>query len=228
MNLTLQTIPSTVVSELLANTSIDGVVLDTEHGVFNNETLFNCIQIVTSLGKRCFVRVTHLDKQLVRMCLDSGCTGLIFSTVESKQQARDIIDYCSYPNHGGSRGCGLVRENNWDVKNLASKKPIIIAQIETKTAIDNLDDILLPDFNFYIVGPYDVSNSLGCPAQWDDDLYKQSMNKINGKIPSSKLGMFIVTKSDIESYDGKSLGVRIWGMDALFIRDSITEIINRV
>ena len=228
MNLTLQTIPSTVVSELLANTSIDGVVLDTEHGGFNNETLFNCIQIVTSLGKRCFVRVTHLDKQLVRMCLDSGCTGLIFSTVESKQQARDIIDYCSYPNHGGSRGCGLVRENNWDVKNLASKKPIIIAQIETKTAIDNLDDILLPDFNFYIVGPYDLSNSLGCPAQWDDDLYKQSMNKINGKIPSSKLGMFIVTKSDIESYDGKSLGVRIWGMDALFIRDSITEIINRV
>ena len=39
MNLTLQTIASPIVSELLANTKIDGVVLDTEHGVFNNETL---------------------------------------------------------------------------------------------------------------------------------------------------------------------------------------------
>jgi 2-keto-3-deoxy-L-rhamnonate aldolase RhmA len=47
MHLTLQTIPSPIISELLTYSNLDGIVLDTEHGYFNNETLYACIQIIT-------------------------------------------------------------------------------------------------------------------------------------------------------------------------------------
>jgi 2-keto-3-deoxy-L-rhamnonate aldolase RhmA len=40
MNVIIQTIPSTLISELLASSKLDGVILDTEHGCFNNETLY--------------------------------------------------------------------------------------------------------------------------------------------------------------------------------------------
>jgi 4-hydroxy-2-oxoheptanedioate aldolase len=79
MNLTLQTIPSPVISEILSDSKLDGVVLDTEHGCFNNETLYSCIQVITLSNKKCFVRLTDFNKQLVRMCLDAGVDGLIFS-----------------------------------------------------------------------------------------------------------------------------------------------------
>ena len=47
MKLSWQQIPATIVSEMLCD-DFDGVVLDTEHGCFNNETLYNCIQIITA------------------------------------------------------------------------------------------------------------------------------------------------------------------------------------
>ena len=97
MRLLWQQISSTIISEIYAKSDFDGVVLDAEHGSFNNESLYSSIQIITGLGKKCFVRVTHLDKTLVRMCLDAACTGLIFSTVETQKQAFEIIQFCKYP-----------------------------------------------------------------------------------------------------------------------------------
>ena len=226
MNLTLQTIASPIVSELLANTKVDGVVLDTEHGVFNNETLSSCIQTITLLNKKCFVRVTCLDKRLVRMCLDSGCDGIIFSTIESEEQASEIISYCQYPTYNGKRGCGLVRENDWGNESLGKKIPTIIAQIETKKGVDNLDSLMKYDFDYYFIGPYDLSSSLGCPGDWDNELYIRYINKIYDKIDLSNMGMFLVTSDDIDSFhngDTEKPKIVVWGMDAIYIRESMTQ-----
>ena len=83
MKLLWQQIPSTIISELYCNSDFDGVVIDTEHSPFNNETLFSCIQVVKLSNKKCFVRLAHLDKIVTKMCLDAGVDGLIFSTVEN-------------------------------------------------------------------------------------------------------------------------------------------------
>ena len=56
MKLAWQQIPSTVISDLLCQNKLDGVVLDAEHGCFNNEMIYNCIQLITAYGKKCFVR----------------------------------------------------------------------------------------------------------------------------------------------------------------------------
>ena len=52
MNVIIQTIPSTLISELLASSKLDGIILDTEHGCFNNETLYSCIQLITLQKKK--------------------------------------------------------------------------------------------------------------------------------------------------------------------------------
>lgn len=131
MKLSWQQIPSTIISEMLCK-DFDGVVLDTEHGCFNNETLYNCIQIITAKQKICLVRLTEINKTLIRMCLDAGASGLIFSTVEDASQAAEIKELCTYPKYGGRRGLGLVRQNKWGYSTLVNKPPIIVAQIETK------------------------------------------------------------------------------------------------
>jgi 2-dehydro-3-deoxyglucarate aldolase len=227
MNLVLQTIPSPLISEVLADSHLDGVVLDTEHGHFNNETLMSCIQIITILKKQCFIRFTDLNKQLVRMCLDAGADGIIFSTIETPQLANEIIKYCNYPIYGGKRGSALVRENKWGKKSLTNKKPIIIGQIETKLAVDNIDKLLECGFDKFVIGPYDLSSSLGCTAQWEDKNFINYLNKIYNKIPLSKLGTFVPSTKDIELFKKETRNkpeLIIWGLDMDFIINGINNI----
>jgi 2-keto-3-deoxy-L-rhamnonate aldolase RhmA len=227
MNLTLQTIPSPLISELLTLSELDGVVLDTEHGHFNNETLYNCIQTITLCNKKCFVRFTDLNKQLVRMCLDAGVDGVIFSTIENTEEAKNIISYCKYPSQGGNRGCGLVRENKWGKKQLDGHKPIIIGQIETKIAIDNLQEIIQCEFDIFLIGPYDISSSLKIPGKFGDLTYLNYINKIYSMITLDKLGLFLPTKKDIDTYkklNKERPNLLIWGMDTDFILESLKNI----
>jgi 2-keto-3-deoxy-L-rhamnonate aldolase RhmA len=227
MNLTLQTIPSPLISELLTYSDLDGVVLDTEHGHFNNETLYSCIQVITLREKKCFVRFTDLNKQLIRMCLDAGVDGVIFSTIENYTEANEIINYCKYPSQGGKRGCGLVRENKWGEKQLDKHKPIIIGQIETKTAIDNLQELTQCGFDIFLIGPYDISSSLKIPGKFGDPIYLNYINKIYNVISLDKLGLFLPTSKDINNYKNlnkKRPNLLIWGMDTDFILESLKNI----
>lgn len=227
MNLTLQSIPSPLISELLANSQLDGVVLDTEHGHFNNETLYSCIQIITLMKKKCFVRFTDLNKQLIRMCLDAGIDGVIFSTVESYEVGVEMVKYCTYPVHGGVRGSALVRENNYGELEIGKKKPIVIGQVETKKGVDNLTSLLQCEFDYFVIGPYDLSASLGCTAQWDSELYTTYLNTINTTIPKSRLGAFLPSKRDMDRFHTSKDSrpeLLIWGLDVDFLKEGIKNI----
>jgi 2-dehydro-3-deoxyglucarate aldolase len=227
MNLTLQTIPSTIVSEILAKSFFDGIILDTEHGSFNNESLYSCIQIVTLLKKKCFVRLTDYNKQLIRMCLDAGCDGLVFSTIEDHDQAKEIISYCNYPSYKGKRGCGLVRDNNWGKTTLDVKKPILFGQIETAFAVDNIDFLKELDFDAFLIGPYDLSSSLGVSGQFESEIFKNYMNTIYSKIPDDKMGLFLPTFENMKTLNksGRSAKILIWGIDINFITYGINNIL---
>jgi len=167
---------------------------------------------------------------LVRMCLDAGATGVIFSTVESYDQGKEIVDFCKYPLYNGKRGCGLVRENQWGDDCIGTKMPIIIGQIETKKSVDNLKSIYKCGFDMFIIGPYDLSNSLGCVCKWESSLYKKYVNKIYNIIDKDKLGMFLPTFKNIEQFNSDKKENKIvpkliiWGMDTDFIKNGINTV----
>ena len=172
MKLFWQQIPSPLITEIFCSRSFDGVVLDLEHGHFNNESLYSCIQVGTLLKKNILVRVSHLDKQTIRLCLDANASGIILSTVENSTQAKEFRDYCTYPKNGGKRGQGLVRENLWGAKPLNFREPLIIPQIETLKGVDNIKEISQLDFDHYLVGPYDLSASLGKAGDFKSNEFK--------------------------------------------------------
>ena len=213
MKLSWQQIPSTIISEMLCE-GFDGVVLDTEHGCFSNETLYNCIQLITAKTKLCLVRLTEINKTLIRMCLDAGASGLIFSTVEDASQAAEIKELCTYPKYGGKRGLGLVRQNKWGYSALVNKPPIIVAQIETKKGVDNLEEIYAQELDHYMIGPYDLSASLGVTAQFDSPIFLEAIAKVKETITTvEKLAVHI--PSDVDKHIDKYIGYGIIaiGMD---------------
>tara|TARA_R100001015_G_C4634246_1_gene200416 strand:- start:2529 stop:3206 length:678 start_codon:yes stop_codon:yes gene_type:complete len=225
MRLSWQQIPSTIVSEMLCE-DFDGVVLDTEHGCFNNETLYNCIQIITAKGKKCLVRLTEINKTLIRMCLDAGTTGLIFSTVEDASQAAAIKELCSYPKYKGRRGLGLVRQNKWGYATLVNKPPIIIAQIETKRAVHNIEEIYAQDLDHYMIGPYDLSASLGVTAQFDSPKFLEAIKSIN-KVITDPAKMAVHIPTDVEKHIDKyaEYAIIAVGMDTTILLEGYKELV---
>tara|TARA_B100001113_G_C20857735_1_gene512548 strand:- start:7 stop:684 length:678 start_codon:yes stop_codon:yes gene_type:complete len=225
MKLSWQQIPSTIISEMLCE-GFDGVVLDTEHGCFNNETLYNCIQVITAKDKTCFVRLTEINKTLIRMCLDAGASGLIFSTVEDASQAAEIKELCTYPKYGGKRGLGLVRQNKWGYSALVNKPPIIVAQIETKKAIENIEAIYAQDLDHYMIGPYDLSASLGITAEFDNPKFLEAIETINRIITDpSKMAVHIPTDVDKHIDKYSKYAIIAVGMDTTILLEGYKELI---
>ena len=213
MNLTWQQIPSPTVTEILSY-NYDGVVLDTEHGCYNNETLFSCVQVLKASNKKCFVRLTEINNTMIRYCLDAGVDGLIFSTIETEEQCKKIIDCCYY-SPKGKRGLGLVRQNFWGEKKLIQPDPIIMPQIETKYAIQNIQNIIKYDFDYYLIGPYDLSLSLNIPGELDNPQFIDYINRVNKAIPQNKRAVHIPTNIQEQIKKYKNYGIKCLGMDTV-------------
>lgn len=221
MNLFWQQIPSPQITTIFCQSNFDGVVFDDEHGCFDSETLFSLIQIVKFSGKKSFVRFSDLNKAKVRHCLDAGLDGVIFSTVDNLEYANSIIDYCYYPPKG-KRGQGLVCENEWGKRQdlFQTRDPIVIAQIENQDGINLLDQIS-EKFQYFMLGPYDLSADLGCVGDWDNEQYKSAIKKFESKISINKRCVHVVTdiKKELDN-KFKEYTIKALGMDTTFLKSS--------
>lgn len=212
----------------------NGVVLDLEHGVFNPETVYACIQMGVNMNRHVLVRIPPLKSgsgMIARMALDAGASGIILSTVESQSQALEFLDMCLYD---GERGQGLVRENDWDrdtdlnyLRGERDGELILIPQIETRKGYDNLDRIMDERFAYYMIGPYDLSASVGCPGEFDNPEFVQIMENIHKKV-GYQLAYHLVEKyisiEDIRLFVEKC-GFLAISMDTLFIKEGMDRII---
>ena len=224
MNLSWQQIPSPIITEIISE-HYDGTVLDTEHGCFNNEALWTCIQVLKLQKKKAFVRLKDISKPMIGMCLDAGADGLIFSTVETREQAKKIIEYSLFPPYG-KRGLGLVRQNRWgnDMSHFYPNNikyenrpfdPILIPQIESKKAVNNLKDIMTDLFDYYLIGPYDLSLSLNIPGKFDNPEFIDYINKIRDLIPEKKRGIHIPKQVNMQIGRYRRYGLLCLGMDTI-------------
>ena len=107
-----------------------------------------------------------------------------------------------------------MRQNKWGYSALVNKPPIIVAQIETKKGIDNLEEIYAQELDHYMIGPYDLSASLGVTAQFDSPIFLDAIAKVKETITTvEKLAVHIPSDVDkhIDKYTG--YGIIAVGMD---------------
>ena len=225
MRLLWQQISSFEITSIYLQSEFDGVVFDCEHGNFDKERLFGLIQLVNNANKLSFVRFSELDKTTVRQVLDAGVSGVIFANVDSVEYSDEIINWCMYPPNG-KRGQGLVKENGWGKSPsfLQNRNPIIVAQIESLKGVDCLPQIS-SKFDYYMIGPYDLTSDIGEVANWKNISYISCLNTFKSIIPSDKRAVHIV--SNIESeYKSKfqNYGMVCLGMDTTFLVESVNNI----
>lgn len=163
----LDSIESTIA---MASLGFDWVVVDLEHTAITTSGAENIFIAAERHGAKPFARLPAADPYLARRLLDVGSQGLLVPVVETRELFDRFAEHCFFPPKG-KRGLGLVRANDWgkELKEYFKNfKPIIIAQIETKKGAEEIESILdSPFLDGIMIGPYDLSASLGHPGQFD-------------------------------------------------------------
>ncbi len=180
------TLGNTSVAEILANAGYDWLVVDLEHTTISIEQAGELIRIIDLAGVTPLVRLTSNDENQIKRVMDAGAHGIIVPMVNNAEDAINAVAATRYP-PAGNRGVGLARAQGYGVsfQNYLSWQsdmdsgPVVVVQIEHINAVAHLKEILnVPGVDAFIIGPYDLSCSMGIPGQFDHPEFKQIIEKI--------------------------------------------------
>ena len=153
---------------LLEASGLHFAIIDQEHGAYGPDTLASLIAGFRGGVCRPLVRVAEGRREYILTALELGAAGIMVPRVETRAQAEDIVRYTRYAPEG-DRGLSLCRAHTGfkrvkkdDYIQKANRDILLMAQIETKAAVDNLDEILsTPGIDMAFIGPSDLSLSYG-------------------------------------------------------------------
>ena len=160
------------IAEIMAAAGFDWLVLDMEHSVLELSEIQILIQVLD--GQQCpaIVRLTSNHPDQIKRVMDAGATGVMVPMVKSAADARAAVQGVYYPPRG-QRGVGLARAQGYGARFQQYRKwlednAVIVAMIEHVDAVNAIDEILAVDgIDAYIIGPYDLSGSMGRPGELD-------------------------------------------------------------
>ena len=189
------TLAHPAIAEIMADAGFDWLVIDLEHSVITIREAEELIRIIELKGITPLVRLTSNNSDQIKRVMDAGAHGVIVPMVNSREQAQSAVEAVKYPPIG-KRGVGLARAQKYgfgfeEYSKSINNRSVIIAQIEHIDAVNNLEDILTVEgIDGTMIGPYDLSGSMGKPGRYEDSDIKivlekyetisKKMNKIMG------------------------------------------------
>jgi 2-dehydro-3-deoxyglucarate aldolase len=173
---------NTFTTEMIASAGFDWLVVDMEHSCYSTKDMAELVQTIGLCGVVPLVRVGANDPLLIKRAMDAGAHGVIVPMVNSVDEAKRAVDAVYYPPQG-TRGVGLGRAAQWGIsfeayKTWLKKNAVVIVQIEHVNAMTDLKNILsVKGVDASIIGPYDLSGSMGYPGEFERDEIKKMLSQ---------------------------------------------------
>ena len=220
-------IPHPSIAEIMGQSGYDWVAIDMEHGaisVHQLPDLFRALELGDTLP---LVRVAHGNEKDCKQALDAGSGGIIVPMVESAKQLEQVRDVTRWP-PAGRRGVAFSRANvfgkYFNEYIDEAQQPLLIAMIEHVDAVKNLDEILqVEGLDAILIGPYDLSASMGLTAKFENQSFIDTMGIIKKKSESANMpcGVHIVMPSEGDLSAKIKSGYRFiaYSIDAVFLNN---------
>lgn len=164
---------------------IDFVFVDTEHTPLDRQSLSWLCATYQALGVPPVVRIPCNDPFEAAKVLDAGAGGIIGPYLETADQARELAGAVKLRPLKGKKLQAALRDPSTlepELRDYLERRNgglILIAQIESVTAIENLNEICaVPGVDAVLIGPHDLSCSLGVPEQYDHPRFDEAVRKI--------------------------------------------------
>jgi len=231
------TIGHPIIAEIMANSGFEWLTIDMEHSAITLDVAQNLIRTIDLSGCVPLVRVRENNPVLIKQSMDAGAHGVIVPMVNTKEEAERSVKSVKYPPKG-FRGVGLARAQEYgfgfeNYKKRLEKDSITIVQIEHVDAVKNLKDILSTDgVDGFIVGPYDISGSLGFPGEFEHPEFKKCIKEIMEVAKDCKkpAGFHVIPPDTKEVERVIKLGYKFIAisLDTLFLGTSCKKVIKEL
>ena len=155
---------SVYAAEVLSYAGYDAVTIDLQHGMFGLDQAIHLLQAVSAGPAVPMARASALNPAEIGKLMDAGAYGVICPSIDTAEQCEALVSACRYPPNG-RRSFGPARGllyGGSDYMTVADYTVQVWAMVESRTALENLDDIAaVPGLDGIYVGPNDLALSLG-------------------------------------------------------------------
>ena len=232
--------PSATVAEVIAQSGLDFIILDMEHGSMSYETVEAQVKAIQFNGCQPIIRVGSDDENTILRALETGCQSIMVPHVSDKTKAEKIVQFAKY-RPAGSRGLSPYTAcHKYDHTELSQSLKLnneytsIGVLVEGSDGIANIEDICsVNELDIIYLGMYDISQSLGHPGELD---HPEVISKLescveiisqSGKCP----GIFVQNIDSAAKF--KTLGFRFIAYVAdsyalkKYYKDKVNEFTNK-
>ncbi|MBI2302527.1 MAG: 2,4-dihydroxyhept-2-ene-1,7-dioic acid aldolase [Armatimonadetes bacterium] len=223
------------VAELFAGEGFDWICIDLEHTPIDYQTFEHMARAVKPSGCDLLARLQACDPVQAKRVPDAGADGIIVPMVNDRELAELAVASAKFP-PAGIRGASFSRASDFG-RNFRpyfdqhNDKVIVVVMIEHADAVRNLDAILTtPGIDATLIGPYDLSCSLGRPGELQHPEVKAAVQTIldgclKHNVPA---GIHVVATSAEAVADAAARGFRFigCGLDTAFLVEGCRRVLG--
>ncbi len=201
--------------EVLGYQDLDFFVFDAEHGTLEPRDCENLVRAAELRDVTPLVRVTTNQPPTILRYMDIGAQGAQIPWVNTRSDAEAAVRAVKYQPRGG-RGLAGIRAADYGQRGTlgeyvqqANAETMVIVQIEGTLAVENVQEIAsVPDIDVIFIGPTDLSNSYGFPAQPDQPVVAAAMERILEATKNSKAAVGILVRDAASARQWRARGAR--------------------
>ncbi len=210
--------------EILGHAGLDYVIIDTEHAPLDTAAVENMIRAAEVSGITPLVRVGKNDPTYILRAMDVGARGVLVPQVNSAAEARQAVQAVKYHPYGFRGMAGIVRAARYGFTPMGeyitatNENSLVIVQAEDIAAVDALDEILAVDgVDGVLVGPADLSQSMGIPGRFDDPGFSRVVHGIISRtVKAGKLaGIFCFDAAQAKYWRNQGARLLLIGADTI-------------
>jgi len=210
-------------AKILALAGFDFLFLEYEHAYFNEEGMASLILAARDANLPVITKVPSLHRHFISRALDAGALGIQLPRTNSREDVERMVQYAKFPPIGDRAGCPGLGNTDYrpvgaeEFFRRSNEETLIIAHIETREGLANLDGILAnPHVDAVFVGPYDLSAALGIPGQVEHPLMLDAVQQVMDRAREHGVAPGI--------YAGDFESGKIWIERGMQLIESISEI----
>ncbi len=178
-----------MVAEIMALAGYDFIMIDHEHGPADPISALSVLQAISASDCTSLLRVPWNDPVYIKRALDIGVEGIMVPMIETAAEARAAVAACRYPPEG-IRGVATsaIRATDYglsevDYLQTINENLVILCQIESLKAIDNIDEIAATEsVDVLFIGPADIAADMGLRGQLGHPEVKEMLSRTEAAI----------------------------------------------
>lgn len=222
-------ISSPVVVEIFALAGFDFLILDMEHGIYDQTALDACIRACEAAGCSPIVRVPSVVPYTAQWAMDLGAHGIVVPQVEGAASARTAVRMTKFA-PAGTRGYNpftraalYANPSRNQIGKLSNNFGLTSVIVENQTALDELDQILaIDDLDVIYVGVYDLSVNLGCDGNTRHPKVQKVLEDTVARVKAAGKTAGIMVGSQQDVSDAIELGAHflVHTVDTFIVHDA--------